>query len=51
MGFAPEQVDRMSLWQFAACVAAWNRANSPEPPGAGPMSDREFAAAAALIEN
>jgi hypothetical protein len=43
MGFAPEQVGRMSLYQFAACVDGFNRANSGEdslePPG-----DEEFLA-------
>ena len=30
MGFSPEQVGRMSLWQFFACADGWARANSPE---------------------
>lgn len=27
MGFTPEQVDRMSAWEFAACCKGYNRAN------------------------
>lgn len=30
MGFTPEQVGRMSLWQFLACGDGWARANNPE---------------------
>jgi hypothetical protein len=30
IGFAPDQIDRMSLWQFAACVDGFNRANGAE---------------------
>lgn len=30
MGYAPEQVGRMSLWQFFACADGWARANVPE---------------------
>jgi hypothetical protein len=25
MGFAPEVVDRMSIWQFSAAVIGWSR--------------------------
>ncbi len=27
MGFPPQQVDRMSLWQFQAAYAGWAEAN------------------------
>lgn len=30
MGFTPQQVGDMSLWQFMACADGWARANSPE---------------------
>jgi hypothetical protein len=30
MGFSPQQVGAMSLWQFFACADGWARANSPE---------------------
>jgi hypothetical protein len=29
MGFAPSQVDAMSLWEFLACREGWIAANSP----------------------
>lgn len=35
MGFSPQQISRMSLYQYAACVDGWNEANSEgsvEPP-------------------
>lgn len=46
MGFAPRQVDAMSLWTFDACLAGWNRAHGGKP--AAP-SDEEFDAAVAAI--
>lgn len=30
MGFTPQQIGAMSLWQFMACADGWARANSPE---------------------
>ncbi|MBN9472266.1 MAG: hypothetical protein J0J10_26240 [Bosea sp.] len=30
MGFSPQQVGEMSLWQFMACADGWARANSPD---------------------
>lgn len=43
MGFAPDQVDRMSLWQFIACLDGWKAANGaedkPEPPSADEFHD------------
>ncbi len=43
MGFTPEQVDRMSLWQFVACLDGWKAANGveekPEPPSAEEFRD------------
>lgn len=35
MGFTPEQVDRMSLWQFLACLDGF-RASRGERPRAAP---------------
>lgn len=35
MGFTPAEVNQMSVWEFAAAVAGWNKAHSedlPEPP-------------------
>lgn len=38
---SPEQVDKMSLWQYLAALDGWNRANgSNEKPG--PPSDDDF---------
>jgi hypothetical protein len=30
MGFTPEQVGNMSLWQFLACADGWARAHDPK---------------------
>lgn len=40
MGFSPQQVGRMTLWQFFACIDGFVTANSPEKPA--PPSDEEF---------
>ncbi len=46
MGLSPREVDRLSLWEFAACVEGFNRAQGTgSPPD---LSDDEFEAAAAL---
>jgi hypothetical protein len=37
----PDQVDRCSFWQFAACVDGWNRVHGAEPKPE-PMADDEF---------
>lgn len=37
MGFAPREIDCMSMWEFAACIDGYNRAhggNKPSPPTA-----------------
>lgn len=39
MGFAPDQVDRMSLWQFLACVDGWKTANGVEERPEAPSPD------------
>jgi hypothetical protein len=46
MGFPPYEVDRMSLWQFRACLAGWAEANG----GTTGMTADEFAAAAAALD-
>lgn len=38
MGFAPDQIDRMSLWQFMACVEGYMKANGS---GGGGLSESE----------
>jgi hypothetical protein len=40
MGFTPEQVDRMSFWEFGACADGWVSANVPTKPA--PPTDAEF---------
>jgi hypothetical protein len=35
MGFAPAQVDAMSLWEFAACVDGYRAAHGGARPGRG----------------
>lgn len=42
MGFSPEQVGRMGLYQFAACVDGVNKSNSD---AIDPPTPEEFAAA------
>ncbi len=39
MGFAPDQVDRMSLWQFMACLDGWKAAHGVEEKPAPPSAD------------
>lgn len=46
MSFTPQQVGRMSLYQFAACVDGFNRANRADG-GAQAPTDDEFRAALA----
>lgn len=36
MGFSPQQIAAMSLWQYYAASAGWKRANSPSPGPAFP---------------
>jgi hypothetical protein len=43
MGFTPAQIDQMSPWQFAACVAGHNRANGVEPKAAPPSPEEHRA--------
>ncbi|WP_300535993.1 hypothetical protein [uncultured Mameliella sp.] len=39
MGFTPEQVDRMSLWAFSACIEGYAAAHGSEKQAEGePMS-------------
>ncbi|MGB3445740.1 MAG: hypothetical protein WBA48_03480 [Xanthobacteraceae bacterium] len=41
MGFTPQEVDRMSVWQYAAAVEGFNRANAAD--GGNKLSDAEKA--------
>lgn len=44
---SPQQVDAMSLYQFACCVDGYNAANSPDEPDGSPSAE-EFEAAKRL---
>jgi hypothetical protein len=46
MGLSPRDVDCLSLWQFAACMQGWNRAQGSDETA--PLTDDEFDQAAAL---
>lgn len=48
MGFSPEQIGRMSLYQYAACVDGFNEANGNEASIEAP-SDEEFRSAVAAL--
>lgn len=39
MGFTPEQVDRMHLWEFIACVGGYSAANGGEREPSGDISE------------
>ena len=30
MGFSPQQVDAMSMWQYFSVLDGWNKANDPD---------------------
>lgn len=49
MGFTPAEVDAMSLWQFAAAVDGWNRAQGHGGPRG--MTDEEFKRAVEAIDS
>lgn len=42
MGFTPEQVDRMTVWEFSSCLAGYNRAHGggSSPQGEGMPVER-----------
>ncbi len=33
MGFTPRDVDRMTVWEFNACLKGWKAANGIKPKG------------------
>lgn len=49
MGFGPQQVGAMSLWQFLAARAGWVRANTSEEDASKDLSAAEFASLGDLI--
>jgi hypothetical protein len=50
MGMSADQVGRMSLWQFTACVDGWMAVNSPDKPGEDVLSPEEAAQIARTID-
>lgn len=44
MGFSPQQVGAMSLYQYAAVVDGWNEAHGSDAAGQAPSAE-EFAMA------
>lgn len=50
IGFTPAEIDEMSLWEFAACVEGYRKANSPEPKPPPPTAEK-FAEMVASYEN
>ena len=47
MGLSPREVDGLSIWEYAACVEAWQRANTPADEL--PMTQQQYDEAAALL--
>lgn len=43
MGFAPDQVRAMSLWDFMACSDGWQRANGAREEARGDLTDEQLA--------
>ena len=48
MGLSPREVDGLSLWEYAACFEAWQRANTA--PDDLPMTRQQYDEAAALLQ-
>lgn len=46
MGFSPQQVDAMSMWQFMAAWKGWRRANMSDPGPKPPTAEQHYAAMA-----
>jgi hypothetical protein len=44
MGFAPQVVDRMTVWQFHAALKGWKIANGQQEPDLGEISNEELRA-------
>lgn len=44
IGFTPEQVDRMSLWEFTACVEGYRAAHAPSDELPPPPTKEQFEA-------
>jgi hypothetical protein len=48
-GLSPRQVDELSLWEFTAAIAGWNKAQGDEK-GAQPLTVEEFDALADWLD-
>ena len=48
MGFTPQQVGAMTLWQMTACIDGYKRANGGEPEAKPPSADEFFEQVARL---
>lgn len=42
MGFSPQQVDHMSVWQFAAALDGWRVAHGGKEAGGEGLTDVEL---------
>lgn len=42
MGFAPEQVDRMTLWEFLACADGYAEAHGAKQPRVETIDDERL---------
>jgi hypothetical protein len=51
MGFTPQQIGEMSLWQFTSIYVTYVKANSKEDNTVPDMSDEDIAQAGALIDS
>jgi len=46
LGFTPQQLQRMTLWEFTACIAGYAKAHSVAD--AKPVTDEQYDALVAL---
>lgn len=51
MGFSPQQVGEMTLWQFSCIYVTYVKANSKDDETAPEMSDEDIDAASNLIDS
>lgn len=38
MGLTPRETDRLSVWEYLACLSGWNAAHGGKRDGGGDMS-------------
>jgi hypothetical protein len=48
MGMSPREVDKLSLWEFAACADGYSKANGAEEVAEPPSYDEHLAMLAKL---